>query len=526
MAKTTTLFTVIPWTGGINTSKNEGLINADELVKGQNLVFDTDLSRKKRDGIDYDWDSGTSDVDSVLSLNDFWFGLVDKTHLIVGVTSGKEVYSYTSSGTRSADLFAGTAWASDITIATQTTFNNLDIIGVDGAGNVLKKWSGTGNIADLGGTPPEASMTCEHIGRLWANDKTRVDRIHYSETGDPEIWNGTGDSGGFDVRSGDGDSAGITAIIPFKGDLIVFKRTKIYRIIGDAPETFEVVKISDSIGCVGPNAVADVDGNDIIFVSDRGVHSLVATDQFGDLSQTFVSLNIQRTFNNDFTKGRLRFCQVRYLPRINSVGIAITDEKVSDDENNCIWFYNIIGKAWYKWHDVSCESLVVVNDADQFRYYLGSNTTRVGKAFTGNRSDIDESGTDVGISYIVETGYILVDKNPLNTKLFKSVGILYTAEGQHQITMTVKIDNYAPQTFIYTQNNSSDLLGISFILNQSALGQSNVIAPFMKQVDGQGRYIKVTLEQSGTDEEVDIQGLLIEYDIAGVQYEVIAPGDV
>lgn len=513
-------FTLFPWVGGVNTSLTPALIPANQLVKAQHCVFGTRGSRKKRDGIDYDYDSASNGTDSIVAGHDFWFGAASRSQRKLGLTDGKALYSY-NGATRSADLFAGTAWSSTVTRGTFLTFNNLAILAVDGTGNVMKKWNGSGNFADLGGTPPVASILCEHLSRVWTDDKATLDRLHYSTTGNHEEWNGAGDSGAIDVKIGDGDPEGITAIRAFKGTLFVWKKTKLYKITGSTPETFKVELVSSGVGCASHNSIVAVDQDDLYFVSEKGIHSLAATDTYGDFEGAYVSVDIQATFNDHFDKARLKYVWGGYLPHVNSIAFTFTDTRLGSGENNTIWFYNIPLKSWYEWPNVSCESMFVVRDADKSRFYVGTSTTRLGKTFNGTNYDISTAGANTAINFIVETGLIAVDGNILSTKGFKSFSLIHTPVPGSQITVSVKIDNFSSQALSYQEGGSGDLLGTTFILGSSILGGSGITAPYPQTIDGYGRLVKVTIQQSGTNQAIEIEGFSIEYEPAGMPKEVL-----
>lgn len=53
MAKRTQFYQKIPWTGGVNDSVDPGLLNDNELVTADNVVFSTSGSRLKRQGLSY-----------------------------------------------------------------------------------------------------------------------------------------------------------------------------------------------------------------------------------------------------------------------------------------------------------------------------------------------------------------------------------------------------------------------------------------------------------------------------------------
>lgn len=522
MPSRTSIFQQFPWVGGVNTSLDESTIPANQLVRAENCVFGTRGSRKKREGINFDWDDQSNGSDSVIGLADFWFGAASRTQARVAVTTAKTIYSYNSSGVRSADLFAGTAWGSAITKVCFEVITNLLVLAVDGTSNVMKKWTGSGNFADLGGTPPVASVCRAYLGRLWTNDKTKLDRLHYSTTGNAEEWNGVGDSGGLDIGSGDGDPSGITAILPpFKGVLFVAKENRLYKIANYTPEDFQPILVSAGIGCIAHNSAAAIDQDDVVFASQKGFHSLSATDAFGDFASKYISKDIQSTFNEKFTKSRRQYIQGVYLPTINSVAFAVTDSDYSATENKAIWLYNIDLAAWYVWPNISCQSLAIFADSDKPRFYIGTSTTRVAKTFAGTNYDSDTSGTSTAIMFTVKTGVIFVDESPFSTKGFKRFVLYYRPIGTHTVTVTIKIDNYPAQSLSFSTTNSGALLGSTFVLGTSVLGSSLVMGPFAYSIDGFGRGIQVTIEQSGTDQEVEIQGFGLEFEPSGTAQEVI-----
>lgn len=150
MASSTKLFLMQPWVGGVNSSEDPSVIKPNELTVAENLFFGVRGSRGKRDGIAFNWDSATTGTENIIGGIDFWFGPIPKTQKIITVGDSKSVYSYSTGGTRSTLTDSGTAWSSAITQASCEVMNNLVLVAVDGSGNVLKKWSGTGNMNDLG----------------------------------------------------------------------------------------------------------------------------------------------------------------------------------------------------------------------------------------------------------------------------------------------------------------------------------------------------------------------------------------
>lgn len=421
-------------------------------------------------------------------------------------------------------------WTSTITLGSQLTLNNLQLFAVDGANNAIKYWDGTSDAAFFlsehplyttgDALPPNASILSEHLGRVWTNDKNNKDRLHFSETFNPFKWQGFGDSGAIDIGIGDGDPTGIIGIFPtFRGELFVQKKTKLYRISGQYPETFTVQLVSSSIGGESHNAIIAVDQNEIYWASPRGIHSLTTTDSFGGFSSNFISKKIQDTYNEDVNPSNRYRMQGAYLAEINSIAFALQlSTKINNDD---IYLYNIETQAWYRWTNLSCTALVTSTDSDRQRFYLGTSTGRVSKSFIDSNSDIDTNGNEVGIAYRLKTGVIFVDENRYSVKGFKKFALVYKPTTSSVISVLLKIDNYPIQSLSFTNINDGDVLGETFVLGSSVLGFSQVLAPFTQSMDGYGRGIQIDISQSGQGEATEIQGFLIEFEGAGDQQEVI-----
>lgn len=382
------------------------------------------------------------------------------------------------------------------------------------------------------GTAPQGEMLREHLGRIWTNDKTNRDRLHYSGTNNQFQWLGFGDSAALDVGVGDGDPFGIKAIFPtFKGELFVAKMTKLYKISGYTPETFTVQLVSSGIGCVSHNSITQVDQDDMFFVSEKGVHSITATANFGDFNSAYTSLDIQRTFNTSFSKARLKYVQGAYLPVINSVAFTFTDSNIASQNftnlrvNNALWLYNIIRKEWYRWPDTPCQAMIVATDNDQKRFYFGTHTGKVVKSFNGRTHELDYNGNPFVIKLTVATGQINIDNSLYTVKGFKRFLLLYKPQGIEFITVTLQIDNIPidpNNVLVYNETPVGDLLGINFILGISLLGSNTRLSSYSRSIDGYGRSVRIVIEESGLNQAVDIQGFALEYEDAGTSPEVIA----
>lgn len=615
------LFLQLPWIGGVNTSIDEAMIEPHQLTVADNVIFDTRGSRRKRDGINFNWDSLATNSTSVIGIFDYWHGATTKTQNVMAVFSDGKVYSYVN-GTATLLTTVGTPWSGTLTSCSMLTYNNKVVIAVSGAGNYPKLWDGTLPMSDVmanyplkmvsrasaattrtlvfnlgfpgtvgsmvvvntvgnanyngtftvatvatttvandtityvgvgalteastpdilgkaGSYGPQASILREHLGRIFGNDKLNPDRLHYCETGNHNMWLGYGDSGGFDVGIGDGDPLGITGIFPtFKGDTFVGKQTKLYRLTGYSPDMIGIQLISNGIGVESHNSITSIDQEDVVWVSSKGVHSLVASGNYGDFSSTYVSGDIQKTFNDSFDRSRLKFSQAAYLPGINSVAFAVTETSSSGrvntnaTVNNALWLYNINIKAWYRWPDMPCQSIAVVNDVDKRRFYIGGHTGRVAKSFNGSFYDVSAAGVNTAVVFRVVTGQLFPDtnkngqqtSNPYSFKGFKRLIIYYKPAGTHNLVVNVKIDNFpldANNSLSFNAVSSSAVLGTTFKLGQSTLGYDVVLGPYAISIDGVGRGCKIEMIEAGLNESIEIQGFGLEYEHNGTGQEVV-----
>lgn len=462
----------------------------------------------------------------IIAIHDYWYGATSsKTHYVMAFTAAGQLIRYDADdGDRTYIVDAGTSYtipAGGLTRASMCTFENRLIVCTEGANNVTKHYfptdlSGSGELDDIDNTAsyaatPKASFCREHLGRLWLNDKANPDRLHYSAPGTYNVWQGAGDSGAIDCGVGDGDPEGITAIFPtFKGTLFASKRSKLYRISGQYPENFFPEKISDSIGCVGHAAVAAIDQDDIIYVSDKGLHSLNATQQYGSFNSVYFSKDIQPTINNEWQRSRQKFIQLAYIQQDNTLAIGVAEE--ADTNQNQVYMYNLNEKKWFRWPNVSCASIATINSPDRQRFYFGGANGRIAYSFVGSNADTTAAGLEQSVEMSISTGLIFPVADPSIDVAYKKLTVMLKARGSYNLTLGFKIDNFATQSLTLNNITSGDLLGTSFILGNSILGISRVSAAYTQQVDGYGRGFKITIRQTGASSDLAILGYQVFYE--------------
>lgn len=519
MSKRTEVFQVLPWLGGLVTARDPILLTPQELSKANDIIFSTDGSRRKRGGFQYFDSSAISGTPKIIGGIDYWANVSSsKIQKQTIVTDAAEIYYLDSAGNRTQLTLAAGSSAL-ITGYTTVVFEviNEDLVFAFNNASTPKKWDGQigTEYEDLGGTPPNFSFCKEHKNRLFAAGVlSNPDRLYYSSLENHEEWNGAGTSGAIDIGIGDGDPEGITAIFPtIKGQLFVAKREKLYRVDTTDPDdtNWIVTPVSDGIGCIGHNSVVAVGQDDVVFASDRGFHSLVATDKFGDFESSFISKDIQKSFIK-FNKAQYKQVWGSYLPEINSIAFAVAEEGFS--RNNAIYLFNIETKGWYRWTSNACDAMWVAKFGGEGNLMLGDNAGRI-KRF--NDRIFNDEGS--AISFNTKTGLIYPDNSSNTIKGFKNVSILYRPKGTYTLTAKFKIDNYDEQTLTFNLTGGFDALGTDFVLGTSVLGYAGIVPTVTLPVDGYGHGFTLELIQNGLNQDAEIYGFSVEFEKAGDSQE-------
>lgn len=435
--------------------------------------------------------------------------------MLVGITEQPLLFKYDAQGRRKQiEADAGvTARVGTSDRVNTVIFNNRLIAGYSRIGNkpTMYRPETTEEWQDLP-YAPDFSVCTTHLNRIWTNDKNNKDRLHYSGSGSHTDWNGASDSGALDIRPGDGDPEGITAIFAYKGQVFVGKKNKLYRVVGDSPENFQVLDVSNGLGVESQGSIAPIDNDDVFYISSKGVHTVATTSNYGDFLSAFLSAKIQPTFN-EFSRGLLRECQAVYNPLINSVAFSFGAGSAADC--NQLWLYNVITKEWYRWPDISCTALTNYDIGDRPYIFIGTSDGRIIRAQNGTYTDF---GTRA-IPYRIKTGTIYADGNPLSVKMFKRFNLFFRPTGAYSFVVKIKIDGFSEQELGFSQVGEGDELNQTFILGTSLLGFTDYFAPQALPIDGIGRGIIIEIEHTGTGEQVEIHGFSIEYEQADIAQE-------
>lgn len=256
--------------GGLNDTFSPIDIEANEAADLQNVVLTNGGAIQTREGFD--------------NLN---------TTVLTGVVTGLKYFKPTSGnqylvGITDADTFVKMDYAvggapdgtfDDITGGASIAVTTSDLADFatgqdtlvieDGIGTTAPfKWTGSGNVALLSGSPPNASMVAFHKRQLFlAGNSTNPSILYFSDVGNIETWSGSNLSGNVAVETNDGSV--IRAIHPGPDSLYIWKDHSIWRLSGDDKDNYHLQRMVDGIGTLSQHSVVLI-GSDFIFQDANG----------------------------------------------------------------------------------------------------------------------------------------------------------------------------------------------------------------------------------------------------------------
>ena len=207
-----------------------------------------------------------------------------------------------------------------------------------GTGGVSYRWSGSVATAltdastayandyssPVTGFAPKCRYIASHVDRLWCAYVTEgatdyPNRVRFSHPINRESWAA---DDYIDIVEG---GSGITAIIPFNGNLLVFKKRAVFSILGYSTDTFQVVNLTNEVGAVNPLSVVATEAAVYFFSWPDGLFKYDG-QQFSDLFTSIRPL-IQTGQVNNVAQDEIRVASVNHKIWV-SLPLG-TDTKVS-----------------------------------------------------------------------------------------------------------------------------------------------------------------------------------------------------
>lgn len=395
-------------------------------------------------------------------------------------------------------------------------FEDLLIITTD-QDEAPMEWDQT-TATTLGGTPPNFAFAVAHVNRVWAaGDPANPSTLYYSSLLEPEEWEGVGNSGVIDIDPNDGDV--ITAIFPFRGELIVFKgpnHGSIHRVAGTTPSTFSRTVLSRGVSAAGQNLLFELaGGTDLGFVAqDTTVRSLLATDRFGDYAINAYSEEIE-TALRDVTVSALKRGYSVTDPARGYTLLTLPVNGASIPDYTIMMDTRFQRPRFAPWPAIECHSLALMSDpgdSNRLIVYAGGNDGFIRKLQQATRA-IDGSP----IAARVQTPFFNYGL-PFQKKTLGYMGVSVVPHGSETITFGFETEDGAGDNH-ELQSGSGVPLG-EFMLGEDTLGGSRHSTLWDEVIDS-GSFRDIAYAVSNTDVNEDMEVQQIYAVLEGSQVESV-----
>lgn len=488
-----------PTTDVVPDASNQLLI--PYLIDAYNVLFELDGGPHKIGGTSRINSSALESGAAIKGAYDYWrMGVAGSSSRRRVVHVGTKVLADNNDGNFSVTLFTGLTSGA---VPNYNTFDDFLIIASDAIADVPKSWDQT-TAQNLAGTPPRFSFSVTHRNRAWAaGNFSSPSTLYYSANVNPEDWIGAG-SGSIAISPDDGDM--ITAIWPYKQDLIVFKgpnKGSIWRITGSSPSDFSgPIPVARGIGACWQSSVFEF-GDDLGFMSFAGtVHSLKDTAAYGTLDARSLSLPINTWIRDHLNFNRLRHiwaaCDV-------SMGIVFFALPIDGGGTNTVLLamdHRFNPVRWSLIGAYSGECVISMKGSgNRDSVVLGGSDGYLRTAMTSQRSKDSISAYQARV-----TTPFLNYGDPMLMKTLSAAAVGIEPAGDYTVSFGWTRDNNTQQTYSVEQGGSS-LLG-SFILGTDTLGGAMFTDRYMElEEGGEFRSIQYQVTQEGLNEDLELHSI-------------------
>ena len=351
------------------------------------------------------------------------------------------------------------------------------------------------------GIPPTTRFLAAFANRMWyARNPTYKSRLYFTAITQSETspnTTGVAPTHGadieivpsdfwVDINKDDGDE--ITGLAVTLDSLIIFKSRSIWRLIGDNPENFTIMKVNADSGCIAPRSIARVETL-VYFLSGGDKPSIYATDgvrviPIGERIQTTLATDIDLSYISTATAVRYKYNYVLiYRP-------------TGGGYNSKGFIYDYIKDAWATIGNIHYASVFSVWDGagDQGECYFGDASGGNVHRFDNGTSD---NGTEISSTW---------------QSKFYDFGQPDTRKPIAQVVMLVKAGGNNITAEIRRDFNTSPISGESSTFTPTADPSDGGVAKiiFEPAETCQAHYLSLSVTSSGTG-DFEIYSVAIYY---------------
>lgn len=432
------------------------------------------------------------------------FRLSTGTNKTVAAFNDGTVRTLNSDGTTTT-LKSGLSAASQASFA-QYSNATKDLLVYTDRVNAAQSWDGTTWQA-LAGTPPAlAGPVAVHGSRVHLLDATNIRRESWSKLDDGEDYTAASNAGSMTITGR--LSSPLVFLLAMTSELLLGHRDFVTRLQGTAPSTFAItnaVPAVTSLGGISPLG-AIFGNNDAWWISQRGIHNLATTLQFGDYEEHFASTNIDPYFvpSSGYTLSldQLTVAAACYDQQNNRLYWAVDSN--GDGANDMILCLDVHTKGWSVWTGttIATHAMWTVVGSNGIEVYLGGYDGFVRKLSPTTTTN----AIDMAVAHISNLGMPFWQKTPRHLYVY----LAEQGAGTLNVTTSFDFGTTGGQVYSVSMLGSSALLGSTFTLGTSVLGGRTQI---VKRLDttGLGEFMEVTFANAQAGQPATVFGYEVEF---------------
>lgn len=243
------------FSGGLNTFDPEYLVPLNQAADLQNIVLLTKGFRKRNGDTPFNSSAMVSGSTAIVGAGYVKFD--SGTEFLNAIAGTKFFTSSALTGTM-ADVTGGvTITSGQNNLWTPVILRNLQVW-FGGAPDAPLKYSGTGNAAALGGSPPSAATAFAANNRIFAiSTAANPSRIFWPILTSVEDWTGTG-SGNADVSASDGEA--LQCGVQLGTDRAILFKNSSTHLMALTRAPFPIFQLQNRTGIAGRRAFVNVNG--------------------------------------------------------------------------------------------------------------------------------------------------------------------------------------------------------------------------------------------------------------------------
>lgn len=509
----------IPMQGGLTGTKNQALIEPNQLLQALNVSFETGAVSKEGGASRYNATPITG-FPTVVGGWDWW--PTTTVQRMIVVLSNGSILKDSGTGTFPATLRSGLSFIGSVPTFTEggkeVAANDRKLFIFTGT-TAVQVLSGDGaTTTDLATPPADWSAANQpvtgaiHEARLWAaGNLNDPHRVYYSTTASHEDFTGAG-SGTISVFPGEGEK--IVGVMSFKGLLVVWKYPKgIYYIDTTDPDVanWKVRVITRGTGGVSPLGQVIID-NDVLYLDAQGNFQLLsATQEFGNMAVNNLSQRYQiNTFLRDNTNiSQLRQTRAIYYGHkreahfvLSALGSLTNNRRMVVDFNAEVPRFRFSDRdsnetIWLR-QDITDVQQPVIGDATGTVWLIDRSTrSKDGGGYAGlfQTAQLDFSHVDLKLGIRRKNGQFLE--------------LVAEPKGNWNLSVEVQWDGITTQTVQFNMGSAGAAIG-AFVLDTDALGNDTLINR-KRRITGGGRRFSLIARSAGDSEDFSISRFFLHF---------------